>query len=869
MKTPVMIIIKSYVETLEARMKYNPSEIEAKWQKTWEDKKLFKVEKDDSKEKFYCLEMFPYPSGKIHMGHVRNYAIGDVISRYKFMQGLNVLHPMGWDAFGLPAENAAIENSTHPAVWTKSNISYMKEQLKKLGLSYDWDRELATCDPDYYKWEQMVFIKMWEKGLVYKKKSHLNWCDDCNTVLANEQVEDGACWRCGNDVAIKELDGWYFKITEYADELLEATDKMDGWPNKVLTMQRNWIGKSYGAKIDFKVKDLEETIDVFTTRPDTLFGATFMSIAPEHPVARTLLAGTDQEQEGIKFIEGILMDDKVNRMDDDKEKKGFFTGRYVINPLTGYEMPVYIANFVLMDYGTGAVMAVPAHDQRDFEFAKKYGCELKIVIQPKEELDTATMEEAYTGAGVLVNSGQFDGMDNEDAKKAIVDFLDEKGFGESTINYRLRDWQISRQRYWGSPIPFIKCEKCGSVPVPDDQLPVELPDVDFNPDMRGNPLDKVEEFINCTCPKCGGAARRETDTMDTFVESSWYYLRYTSPKCETAPFDKEEANYWMNVDQYIGGIEHAILHLLYSRFFTKVLRDLGYVTIDEPFNRLLTQGMVCKETYKCPECGWLFPEEYEDGKCTKCGAEAKIGRVEKMSKSKRNVVDPNKLIDKYGADTARLFIIFASPPERELEWSDSGVEGSFRFLNRVWRLVENNIDLFKSDLPESVEDEVTKEILFHMHATIKKVTEDIERYQLNTAVAAMMEYVNNLYSIEKKLQDGHKALFRDAVASLVKLIAPFTPHAAEELWEMADMGELISRSEWPSFDEKFIQKDEITIAVQVNGKLRGQIEIPVDMDKESVFETALANENVSKHTEGKDFIKKIYVPKKLVNFVVK
>lgn len=853
----------------EEKMKYNPADIEAKWQKIWEDKKLFKVEADSSKEKFYCLEMFPYPSGKIHMGHVRNYAIGDVISRYKFMKGLNVLHPMGWDAFGLPAENAAIENSTHPAVWTKQNISYMKQQLKKLGLSYDWDREIATCDPEYYKWEQKVFIEMWKKGLIYKKKSLLNWCDDCNTVLANEQVEEGACWRCGNEVHIKELDGWYLKITDYADELLDFTDKLPGWPAKVLTMQQNWIGRSYGAEIEFQVKDFDEKIKVFTTRPDTLFGATFMSLAPEHPAVKKLLAGTDQEKDGLAFVDSILKDDKVNRMDDDKEKKGFFTGRYVTNPVTGADMPVYIANFVLMDYGTGAVMAVPAHDQRDFEFASKYGCNIKVVIQPEEELDPAKMEEAYTGPGKLVNSGKFDGMDNESAKKAVVEHLDESGLGKSTINYRLRDWQISRQRYWGAPIPFISCPKCGVVPVPEDQLPVQLPDVDFNPDMRGNPLDKVESFKNTTCPQCGGPAHRETDTMDTFMESSWYFLRYTSPKCDTAPFDKEQANYWMNVDQYIGGIEHAILHLLYSRFYTKVLRDLGYVNVDEPFNRLLTQGMVCKETYKCPEHGWLFPEESKDGKCSKCGKDVVVGRVEKMSKSKKNVVDPNKLIQEYGADTARLFILFASPPERELEWSDSGVEGSFRFLNRVWRLIQNNIDLFKAELPAPADDELAKEILFNTNVTIKKVTEDIERYQLNTAVAALMEFVNSLYAAEPKMTEAHKPVFRDAVYALMKLIAPFTPHAAEELYEMAGFEGLISRNEWPEYDEKLTVKDEITVAVQVNGKLRGQIDIARNLDKEAVFETALAVDNVMKHTEGKEFIKKIYVPNKLVNFVVK
>lgn len=850
-------------------MKYNPAAIESKWQKIWEDKKLFKVEKDESKEKFYCLEMFPYPSGKIHMGHVRNYAIGDVISRYKFMQGYNVLHPMGWDAFGLPAENAAIANSTHPAVWTKNNIDYMRAQLKKLGLSYDWDREVATCTPEYYKWEQNVFIEMYQKGLVYKKKSHLNWCDDCNTVLANEQVEEGKCWRCGHEVQIKELEGWYLKITDYADELLEFTNKLDGWPTKVLTMQQNWIGKSYGAEIEFVVADLDEHIKVFTTRPDTLFGATFMSLAPEHPMVKKLIKGTSQEKEALAFVDAILKDDKISRMDDDKEKKGCFTGRYVINPVTGCKMPVYIANFVLMDYGTGAVMAVPAHDQRDFDFAKKYGCELKVVIQPKDPIDVATMTEAYTGAGKLVNSGTFDGMDNDTAKKAIVEYLDSAKIGKSTINFRLRDWQISRQRYWGTPIPFIKCDCCGTVPVPFDQLPVKLPDVDFNPDMRGNPLDKVESFIQTTCPVCGKPARRETDTMDTFMESSWYFLRYTSPHCDTAPFDKDAAKYWMNVDQYIGGIEHAILHLLYSRFYTKVLRDLGYVDIDEPFNRLLTQGMVCKETYKCPVCGWLFPEQVKDGKCTICGADATIGRVEKMSKSKKNVVDPNKLIESYGADTARLFILFASPPERELEWSDSGVEGSFRFLNRVFRLIDNNLDLFKAELTGSADDELSKEMLFAMHSAIKKVTEDIERYQLNTAVAAMMEYVNALYAAEPKLTEAHKPLFKQCLTALMTMLAPFTPHVAEELWEMSGHTEILSRTTWMSFDASHIQKDEVSIAVQVNGKLRGQMSIPREMAKDDVLKTAMEVENVAKYLENATILKQIYVPNKLVNFVVK
>jgi len=850
-------------------MKYDHQEIEKKWQKKWDDEKLFKVEVDKSKEKFYCLEMFPYPSGKIHMGHVRNYTIGDVISRFKFMKGLNVLHPMGWDAFGLPAENAAIDNNTHPDTWTKSNIDYMRDQLKTLGLSYDWDREFATCDPEYYKWEQLVFTKMYEKGMVYKKKSNLNYCNDCVTILANEQVEDGACWRCGEPVVIKELDAWFFKITDYVEELLEETDKLPGWPKKVLTMQQNWIGKSYGAEIDFEVEGSDSKINVFTTRPDTLFGATFMSLAPEHPTAKELLAGTDKEADGMKFIQDILMDDKKNRMADDKEKKGFFTGRYAVNPVNGRKMPIYIANFVLMDYGTGAVMAVPAHDQRDFEFATKYEIEKVIVIQPKEELVLEDMTEAYTGPGTLVNSGDFNGISNEDAKKKIVEFLDSKGLGKSTINYKLKDWQISRQRYWGAPIPMINCDKCGSVPVPEDQLPVTLPPVEFK--GKSIWLATLDEFVNTTCPKCGGAAKREGDTMDTFVESSWYPFRYCSPKCETAPFEKEEADYWMNVDQYIGGIEHAILHLLYARFFTKVLRDLGYTNVNEPFNRLLTQGMVCKETYKCPEHGWLFPEEYEDGKCTKCGSEAVKGRVEKMSKSKKNVVDPKKLIDKYGADTARLFIIFASPPENELEWSDTGVEGSYRFVGRVWRLIQNNLDIIKyagGDFNAS--EPLIKEMLFNTHSTISKVTGDIDSYRLNTAVAALMEYVNNMYQSEQKLEtDEQRTVFADGLVALMQMLSPFTPHLAEELWEKASKEGYLANTDWPVFEEKYTVKDEITLVVQINGKVRAQLNVSKDIQKDEALAMAKEQENVIKFTEGKNIVKEIFVPGKLINLVVK
>ncbi|MBZ4644108.1 MAG: leuS [Deferribacteraceae bacterium] len=852
-------------------MHYDFLQIENKWQKKWEENKVFKVNYDKNKPKYYCLEMFPYPSGKIHMGHVRNYAIGDVIARFKKMKGFNVLHPMGWDAFGLPAENAAIKNKIHPAKWTYSNIDYMRAQLKQLGLSYDWDREVATCDPEYYKWEQLVFLKMYEKGLIYRKKSTVNWCEDCNTVLANEQVEDGKCWRCSNEVTMKEINGWFFKITDYAEELLEYTYKLEGWPEKVLTMQRNWIGKSYGAEIDFEVKGFDRKITVFTTRPDTLFGATFMLLAPEHEMSKELIKGTSYEEEGLKFINSILKEDKISRSADNKEKKGFFTGRYVYNPLTKKEIPVYIANYILIDYGTGAVMAVPAHDQRDFEFAKKYNLEITVVINPEgQELAPENMSEAYTGQGIMVNSGKFNGISNEEAKTKITEFLEEENIGKKTVNFRLRDWGISRQRYWGAPIPVIHCKKCGIVPVPEKDLPVRLPlDVEFT--GSGNPLETSAEFKNVKCPLCGIDAERETDTMDTFVESSWYFLRYCSPKCSTNIFDKEEAEYFMNVDQYIGGVEHAILHLLYARFFTKVLRDLGYINIDEPFERLLTQGMVCKETYSCKNDGWLFPEDVDEGKCKICGEQVVVGRVEKMSKSKKNVVDPDALIKRYGADTARLFSLFAAPPEKDLEWSEQGVDGCYRFINRIFRLFVNNLELIKTEYNAEYEDsKLAKDILYHMHFTIKKVTNDIEKFQLNTAVAAIMELTNNLYLIEPKLStDYEKQKFKECLINMIKLLTPFTPHFCEELWSLAGGKGFISLEKWPEYEEKYTVKDEITLAIQVNGKVRAEIVMPKDVDKETALKAARENEKIMGYLEGKTLVKEIYVPGKLISLVVK
>jgi leucyl-tRNA synthetase len=820
--------------------KYSPKCVEGKWQEFWEKNKSFKVIEDEAKQKYYLLEMFPYPSGRIHMGHVRNYSIGDVVARFKRMKGFNVLHPMGWDAFGMPAENAAIQNSSHPAKWTYENIDYMRGQLKKMGFSYDWDRELATCDVDYYKWEQLFFLQMYKKGLAYKKTSFVNWCPHCATVLANEQVEDGSCWRCDNAVEQKELEQWFFRITDYAEELLSHTFKLPGWPERVLTMQRNWIGKSYGCEVDFPLEERMTKIRVFTTRQDTLFGATFMSLAPEHPMALGLTT-PENLAEVEAFIEKIQKTDKARRNAEDFEKEGVFTGSYCINPVTNQRMPVYLANFVLPDYGTGAVMAVPTHDQRDFEFAQKYGLPLRVVIQPQgETLDANAMTAAFTAEGILVNSGRFNDLGNEVAKEKIADYLEKEGIGKKTINYRLRDWGVSRQRYWGNPIPMIYCDLCGAVPVPESNLPVLLPmDVTFTGD-GGNPLDKVETFVTAACPQCGEMARRETDTMDTFVQSSWYFLRYCSPDFVAGPLDKARAEYWMSVDQYIGGIEHAVLHLLYARFFTKMLRDLGYVTIDEPFINLLTQGMVIKD-----------------------GA--------KMSKSKGNVVDPDLLINKYGADTARLFSLFASPPEKDLEWNDQGVEGCFRFLNRVWKLLYDMLPLLQSGTSvdsEKLNDE-GKALRRSVHKTIRKVSEDIEeRFHFNTAIAAIMELVNTVQTFEPKNAPSSASLLKEAMESIIRLLAPFVPHFAEEVWEGLGHEGGIDSAGWPAYDTTAILEEEMLIVVQVNGKLRGKVTVPAMAAENDVKDEALADGRVLPFIEGKTVRKVIYVPGKLINIVV-
>jgi leucyl-tRNA synthetase len=857
--------------------KYDPQKIELKWQSFWDDKGYFRVSEDKTKQKYYLLEMFPYPSGKIHMGHVRNYAIGDVVARYKKMKGFNVLHPMGWDAFGMPAENAAIENKTHPAKWTYDNIDYMRTQLKRMGFSYDWDRELATCRPEYYRWEQLVFLKMFKKGLAYKKKTYVNWCDLCQTVLANEQVVDGCCWRHpGQEVNLREMDSWFLKITDYTKELLEYCDRLPGWPEKVLTMQRNWIGESHGAIIRFPMVGFDHTIEVFTTRQDTIFGATFMCFAPEHPLVKELTEGTPYEEEVREFVEKTLKVDAFMRTADFTLKEGVFTGRYCLNPVTSEKMPIYVANFVLYEYGTGAVMAVPTHDQRDFEFAKKYGLPLRVVIKPKDaELIEEEMLEAYVDEGILVNSGPFDGMMNTAALDRIAEYLESIEMGYKTINYRLKDWGISRQRYWGAPIPIIYCPACGVVPVPEDQLPVLLPlDLDLKEGGK-SPLPYEPSFYETACPVCGEPARREADTMDTFVESSWYFDRYASPRYEDGPFDEDKVAYWLPVDQYIGGIEHAILHLLYSRFYTKVLRDMGYLTSNEPFTNLLTQGMVCKETFRCSDHGFLYPEEVKEGRCIHCGSEIEIGSSVKMSKSTKNVIDPQKLIDRYGSDTVRMFCLFASPPERDLEWSDEGVEGSWRFLNRLWRLISENREHLIAVRPydgSSALTPVLKDLYGKTHETIKKVTEDIEeRFHFNTAISAIMELFNKvtqfLNTVDEPLEVDW-AVMREAIDTILMLLHPIVPHITEELWVALVNADSLATLSWPTYTEKALEKETRLVVVQVNGKVRSRIEVPVACDDGEIQDQALHDERILCFTNGKEIKRVIVVQKKLVNIVV-
>lgn len=821
--------------------RYNFSEIEAKWQKEWEQEDLYKVTEGDEKEKYYCLEMFPYPSGNLHMGHVRNYSIGDVLARYKHMKGYNVLHPMGWDSFGLPAENAAIKHGIPPAKWTLDNIENMKKQLISMGLSYDWGREVTTCLPDYYKWTQWIFLQFYKHGLAYKKKSYVNWCPDCATVLANEQVVNGACERCDTPVEKKSLEQWFLRITDYAQDLLDSIPDLKGWPDKVKIMQENWIGRSEGAEISFTVEKTGKKLPVYTTRPDTTFGVSYLVLAPEHPMVEELIAGTEYEEPVRKFVRNVQQMSEIARTSAETEKEGMFIGSYVINPLNQEKVPLWVANYVLYEYGTGAVMGVPAHDERDFMFAKKYDLPIRVVIQPKDqELKVEEMTTAFVEDGVMVNSGKFDGLPNQEGISAVAHYLEEIGAGNVKVNFRLRDWLISRQRYWGAPIPIVYCDKCGAVPVPDEDLPVRLPlDVEFRPTGE-SPLNNIPEFLNTTCPCCGGPARRETDTMDTFICSSWYFLRYADPKNAEEAFNKEKANYWMNVDQYIGGVEHAIMHLLYARFFMKALNDFGLVDVREPFQRLLTQGMVLKDGTK-------------------------------MSKSKGNVVSPEEIINKYGADTARLFILFAAPPERDLEWSDQGVEGCYRFLNRVWRLVYNyvkdeNIKKAEAKAELTKDDKDLRRLL---HGSIKKVSEDIgERFTFNTGVSAIMELVNGLYHYRDKAEQD-PALLKDAIDSLLILLAPFAPHISEELWHALGHQTSVHTQAWPEYDEEALVAEEVEVVLQINGKVRDRLKVAANLSREELEKTVLAMEKAQQNMQGKQVVKVITVPGKLVNIVVK
>jgi leucyl-tRNA synthetase len=855
---------------------YKPQTIEKKWQERWRRERSFEVTENDPRPKFYCLEMFAYPSGHAHVGHVRNYMIGDVVARMKRMRGFNVLHPFGWDAFGLPAENAAIKGGMHPEKWTLENIAHMKGQLQRIGISYAWEREIATCLPDYYHWNQWLFLKMLERDLAFRKRSNVNWCPSCQTVLANEQVIDGACWRCGSTVETRELEQWFFRITHYADELLEAADQLPGWPEKVLTMQRNWIGRSEGARVQFALAPDDgrgsgsgargsisepqaasreqpapspesrapspDAIDVFTTRIDTIFGANFLMLAPEHPLVQkwsTTPAGRNlSSADFVETLKRFQSQDRIARMSGEIEKEGFDTGRTAINPFTRREVPIWVANFVLGEYGTGAVMGVPGHDQRDFEFARKYNLPITVVVQPEgRTLDGTTMEQAYDGPGKLVNSGEFDGLDADDAIKKMTAVAEERGIGEGTVQYRLKDWGISRQRYWGTPIPVLYCEKDGMVPVPADDLPVMLPKtVEFS--GRGDsPLAHIPEFVNATCPECGGPARRETDTMDTFVDSSWYFYRFCDPKNANLPFEPDKVGYWGPVDFYSGGVEHAILHLIYSRFFARVYRDLGMTSIDEPFTRLLTQGMVLKD-----------------------------GQV--MSKSKGNVVDPDDMIQKYGADALRLYVMFVAPPEKEIEWTDAGLEGSFRFLARVWRLVDQVGELIRGKEIPSFHgltlDDAERALRRKTHDTIRRVTQDLDpRVHLNTAVSAQMELVNELYAFLNRSdatldRPATLAVLEESIEALVLMLSPFAPHMCEELWEMLGHNEGVVAAGWPEYDEAVAKADEIVVPVQVNGKVRTRLTVPASSSDDALKEIALADPQIAKHLDGKT-VRKVVV----------
>ncbi len=854
-------------------MEYPFIEIEKKWQKIWEEQKIFEAQEDSDKQKKYILSMFPYPSGDLHMGHISNYSIGDALARFYLQSGYNVLQPMGYDSFGMPAENFAIQHNSHPKLTTEENIGKMKKQLTAMGFGFDWSRELSTCRPDYYRWGQWLFKRMFEKGLIYKKKSFVNWCPTCATVLANEQVEEGKCWRCETTVVKKDLAQWFAKITDYAEELLDTSDLLD-WPEKVKLMQKNWIGKSTGVTIDFVYQ--KQKLPVFTTRPDTIFGVTFMAIAPEHPLTQDFLAEEGEESQLYKFCQKVMSQDNSQRTAEDKEKEGVFTGRYCLNPVNGDKVQIWITNYVLMDYGTGAVMAVPAHDSRDFAFARKYGIDIKLVVQNEEKsLQATTMEEAFIEDGTMVNSGQFDGMNNRQCLEEIADWIDAKKFGQKSINYKLRDWGLSRQRYWGNPIPVVYCQKCGTQLVPDDQLPVLLPDDIQIGKTKQNPLLSATDWLKTTCPKCGGAATRETDTMDTFVDSSWYFARYCDAHNTKAPFSQEKANHWLPVDQYIGGIEHAVLHLLYARFFHKFMRDINLVDCNEPFSRLLTQGMVCMQSFKCPKDGYIFPKDAiikgKTATCAICGSPVAIGNIEKMSKSKKNVVNPNDYLQRFGADTLRTFVLFASPPEKDVDWNDKAVGGAFRFLNRIYKTFAKNCQFLKQNYaPEGEISPQYKELRYSSHFTIKKAIGYVkQKLQFNTAIAAVMEHLNNLYAAEEPKSLAEKAIYKHAHTLIPQIIYPFAPHLCEEIWQMIGNTTLLHSSGLPDYQEKYLIKNDITLAVQVMGKIRAQLETSKDTSKEQIIAQAQKIENVQKFLAGKTIVKEIVVPGKLINFVVK
>jgi len=874
--------------------RYDPAQVEARWQRYWDEVGLFRCEDRSDRPKFYCLVMFPYPSGALHVGHGRNYILGDVVNRYKIMQGMNVLHPMGWDAFGLPAENAALRFGMHPSKYVAENISAMKRQINALGIGYDWDREINTSDPEYYKWTQWVFLKLFERGLAYRADAPVNWCPSCQTALANEEVVNGQCERCGTEVTEKDLPQWFFKITDYADALLDDLELLGGWPERVRRMQANWIGRSEGALVNFKIAHTGEELPCFTTRPDTLWGVTFMALAPEHPIIPDLVAGTEQEDAVLEFVADAVEQPEVARFSDTLVKEGVFTGRYVINPVNGERVPLWVANYALMEYGTGAVMAVPAHDQRDFEFARKYDIPIVPVIQPDgERLSAEAMEEAWEGPGVMFNSGPFDGTRVPEGIPAVVDYLEKNGMGEADVNYRLRDWLISRQRYWGAPIPIVHCPKCGPVAVPEGDLPVLLPqDVDFAP--RGkSPLALVEEFVQTTCPACGHEAERETDTIAQWLCSCWYFLRYVSPHADDKPYDRELVDQWLPVDLYIGGVEHAVLHLLYSRFVVKVLHDAGLVSFKEPFEALFTQGMICKQSYICTRCGRIVSDDKnvrEPCRCdlhmdleTRLAQEVEVvSSLDKMSKSKGNIVTFDEVIKQYGADTQRLYTLAIGPPEKDAEWQDSGIIGYWRFLNRLWDMIVARQEDF-ARVPRGLVDEAAldgqwKEAYRLTHATIRKVTGDIEgSWHFNTAIAFVITLVNAMQKLplrdrydgtEDEAERANFNVFRFAAESVVRMLAPFVPHICEELWERLGNEPSVFQQGWPEYDEEAARADEVELPVQVNGKLRDRLVVPRDEAEDVIRRKVLKLENVARHTEGKQVRQVVIVPNRIVNVIV-